>query len=41
MESDIVRPNGLQEHLVADCTADVTEGGAAELLQELARLPWT
>jgi PPOX class probable F420-dependent enzyme len=38
MESGVVQPNGLQEHLVAHCTARVTEGGAAELLQELARV---
>jgi PPOX class probable F420-dependent enzyme len=38
MESDVVRPNGLREHLVAHCTARVTEGGAAELLQELAHV---
>ena len=31
------QPNGLQEHLIADCTVrHITEGGAARLLQELA-----
>jgi PPOX class probable F420-dependent enzyme len=38
MESDAVQDNGLQEHLIAHCTARVTEGGAAELLQELAHV---
>jgi PPOX class probable F420-dependent enzyme len=36
MESEVVEPNGLQQHLIAYCTARVTEGGAAALLQELA-----
>ncbi len=38
MESDVMQPNGLQEHLVAYCTTRVTEGGAAQLLQELAHV---
>jgi PPOX class probable F420-dependent enzyme len=38
MESEIVQANGLQQHLVAYCTARVTEGGAAALLQELAHV---
>jgi PPOX class probable F420-dependent enzyme len=38
MESDVVQTNGLQQHLIAYCTARVTEGGAAELLQELAHV---
>jgi PPOX class probable F420-dependent enzyme len=38
MESGVVQPNGLQEHLIAYCTARITEGGAAELLQELAHV---
>jgi PPOX class probable F420-dependent enzyme len=38
MESEVVQPNGLQEHLVAHCTARVTGGGAAEMLQRLAHV---
>ena len=38
MESEVVQPNGLQEHLIAHCTARITEGGAARLLQELAHV---
>jgi PPOX class probable F420-dependent enzyme len=38
MESDAVQANGLQQHLIAYCTARITEGGAAELLQELAHV---
>lgn len=38
IESDVVDPNGLQHHLIARCTARVTEGGAAHLLQELAHV---
>ena len=38
MESEVVQDNGLQRHLIAHCTARVTEGGAAELLQELAHV---
>jgi PPOX class probable F420-dependent enzyme len=38
MESQGVQPNGLQEHLIAYCTARVTEGGAAEMLQQLAHV---
>jgi PPOX class probable F420-dependent enzyme len=38
MESEVVQPNGLQQHLIAYCTGRVTEGGAAELLQELAHV---
>jgi hypothetical protein len=38
MESEAVQANGLQQHLIAHCTARITEGGAAELLQELAHV---
>jgi PPOX class probable F420-dependent enzyme len=38
MESHAVQVNGLQQHLIAYCTARVTEGGAAELLRELAHV---
>jgi len=38
MESEVVEDNGLQRHLIAYCTARVTEGGAAALLQELAHV---
>jgi PPOX class probable F420-dependent enzyme len=38
MESEIVEPSGLQRHLIAHCTARITEGGAAQLLQDLARV---
>jgi PPOX class probable F420-dependent enzyme len=38
MESDVVEPSGLQRHLIAHCTARITEGGAAELLQQLAHV---
>jgi PPOX class probable F420-dependent enzyme len=38
MESDVVQDNGLQQYLIAHCTARVTEGGAADLLQELAHV---
>jgi PPOX class probable F420-dependent enzyme len=38
MESDIVEGSGLQQHLIAHCTARVTQGGAAALLQELAHV---
>jgi PPOX class probable F420-dependent enzyme len=38
MESEAVQANGLQQHLIAYCTARITEGGAAELLQELAHV---
>jgi|SRR5262245_750638 len=38
MESEVTQPNGLQRHLIAYCTARITEGGAAELLQELAHV---
>jgi PPOX class probable F420-dependent enzyme len=38
MESEAVQANGLQQHLIAYCTARITEGGAADLLQELARV---
>lgn len=38
MESEVVQDNGLQRYLIAHCTARVTEGGAAELLQELAHV---
>jgi PPOX class probable F420-dependent enzyme len=38
MESEVVEDNGLQRHLIAYCTARVTEGGAATLLQELAHV---
>jgi PPOX class probable F420-dependent enzyme len=38
MEAETIAPNGLQHHLIARCTARVTEGGAAQLLQELAHV---
>ncbi len=38
VESAVIQPNGLQEHLVAYCTGRVTQGGAAQLLQELAHV---
>ena len=38
MESGVVQDNGLQQYLIAHCTARVTDGGAAELLQELAHV---
>ena len=38
MESEVIEPNGLQQHLIARCTARVTKGGAADLLQELAHV---
>jgi len=38
MESEVVETNGLQQHLIAHCTARVTEGGAPELLQALAHV---
>lgn len=38
MESEVLQPNGLQEHLIAHCTARITDGGAADLLQQLARV---
>jgi hypothetical protein len=38
MESQVVQPNGLHQYLVARCTARVTEGGAAVLLQRLAHI---
>jgi PPOX class probable F420-dependent enzyme len=38
MESEVTQPNGLQQHLIAYCTARITEGGAAELLQALAHV---
>jgi PPOX class probable F420-dependent enzyme len=38
IESDGMEPNGLQHYLVAYCTARITEGGAARLLQELAHI---
>jgi PPOX class probable F420-dependent enzyme len=38
MESELVQPNGLQQHLIAHCTARITEGGAAGLLQQLAHV---
>ncbi|MFL6145659.1 MAG: PPOX class F420-dependent oxidoreductase [Labedaea sp.] len=36
-ESDIVTPMGLHEYLVVHGRASITEGGAPELLQRLAR----
>ncbi|MGH8986178.1 MAG: PPOX class F420-dependent oxidoreductase [Acidimicrobiia bacterium] len=38
IEADDIDPNGLQHHLIAHCTARVTEGGAPQLLQELAHV---
>jgi PPOX class probable F420-dependent enzyme len=38
MESEVVQDTGLQQHLVAHCTTRITEGGAAELLQDLAHV---
>jgi PPOX class probable F420-dependent enzyme len=38
MESEVVQDHGLQQHLIAHCTARVTQGGAAALLQELAHV---
>ena len=38
MESEVVQPDGLQQHLIAYCTARVTAGGAADLLQRLAHV---
>src|SRR4051812_45190425 len=37
IESGVTNPMGLREHLVAHGRARITEGGAAELLQRLAR----
>jgi PPOX class probable F420-dependent enzyme len=37
LQSSVVNRWGLREYLVIDGTASVTEGGAAELLQRLAR----
>jgi hypothetical protein len=37
-EGSVIRPPGLCEHLVVRGTATLEEGGAAELLQELARV---
>jgi PPOX class probable F420-dependent enzyme len=37
IESDVTNPNGLREYLVVHGTARLVEGGAAELLQRLAR----
>jgi nitroimidazol reductase NimA-like FMN-containing flavoprotein (pyridoxamine 5'-phosphate oxidase superfamily) len=37
VESDVTNPMGLREHLVVHGRARITEGGAAELLQRLAR----
>ena len=37
IETDVVNPYGLAEHLVVHGRARVTEGGGAELLQRLAR----
>jgi PPOX class probable F420-dependent enzyme len=37
-EGTEVRPPGLQEHLIVHGTAAIEEGGAPELLQELARV---
>lgn len=36
IESDVVNAHGLQEYLVVYGTSTLSEGGAAELLQELA-----
>jgi PPOX class probable F420-dependent enzyme len=38
MESEVVQENGLQQYLLAHCTARVTEGGAAAVLQGLAHV---
>lgn len=38
MEADFLEPSGLQRHLIAHCTARITEGGAAEKLQALAHV---
>jgi PPOX class probable F420-dependent enzyme len=38
MESEVVQSNGLQQYFIAHCTARVTEGGAADLLQALAHV---
>ena len=38
IEGTRVRPPGLKEYLVVQGTAEVTEGGAAELLQALAHV---
>jgi PPOX class probable F420-dependent enzyme len=38
IQSDVVNAWGLREYLVINGTARVTEGGAAELLQRLARI---
>jgi PPOX class probable F420-dependent enzyme len=38
MESEVVQPDGLQQHLIAYCTARVTAGGSADLLQRLAHI---
>ncbi len=37
-EGEEIRPPGLREHLVVHGKATIEEGGAAELLQELARV---
>jgi PPOX class probable F420-dependent enzyme len=37
-EGTAIRPPGLREHLVARGRATIEDGGAAELLQELARV---
>ena len=37
-EGSEIRPPGLREHLVVQGTAAIEEGGAAELLQELAHV---
>lgn len=37
-EGSVVRPPGLKEHLAVRGTAAIEEGGAAELLQELAHV---
>ncbi len=37
-EGSTIRPPGLREHLVVHGKATIEEGGAAELLQELARV---
>lgn len=38
IEGSVVRPPGLKEYLVVEGRARVVEGGAPELLQELARV---
>ncbi len=38
VQSDVVNPWGLREYLVINGTAYITEGGAPELLQRLARI---